>query len=238
MAAGAIAARAARLPMRKPRLRCRANSHRSIDMHSHWSPDYSKAFAAKVGKPPDGRTTRSTSIGKSAGRGWILFWRPVHLLTMSAACRGGSLAAGRRGARADHQQRRRQAQLGSGLFWRGGTAGQRPQLALKELRIAGQPRSIRAIELDEGEDYLFGRRSSRSSRIQASTADVTSARRRRSRREGQARRSGAEQSVGFPRAFHHRGEVHRQRRAGSASNLQVVLHAGGSFVIAGRIGTR
>src|SRR6266545_176013 len=57
---------------------------RSVDMHSHWSPDaYNKAFAAKVGKPPD-EVNNPLYIDRVKRTQWMdQNGIQVHLLTMS-----------------------------------------------------------------------------------------------------------------------------------------------------------
>ncbi len=57
---------------------------RSVDMHSHWSPDaYNKAFAAKVGKPPD-EVNNPLYVDRQKRTQWMdQNGIQVHLLTLS-----------------------------------------------------------------------------------------------------------------------------------------------------------
>ena len=57
---------------------------RSVDMHSHWSPEaYNTAFAAKVGKPPD-EVNNALYVDRQQRTQWMdQNGIQVHLLTMS-----------------------------------------------------------------------------------------------------------------------------------------------------------
>jgi aminocarboxymuconate-semialdehyde decarboxylase len=110
---------------------------RSVDMHSHWSPEaYNKAFAAKVGKPPD-EVNNPLYVDRVKRTQWMdQNGIQVHLLTLSGRMPWWQVSA--QGA----------AEL----------PVKDPELALKELnRVAGKP-GIRAVHVPnsmEGQDYLF-----------------------------------------------------------------------------------
>jgi len=135
---------------------------RSVDMHSHWSPDaYNKAFAAKVGKPPD-EVNNPLYVDRQKRTQWMdQNGIQVHLLTMSGRMPWQQVSA---------QDGAELAQIinDEAIAWHNADparyfgAAELPvrdaQLALKELnRVAGKP-GIRAVHVPnsiEGVDYLF-----------------------------------------------------------------------------------
>ena len=139
-----------------------ASRVRSVDMHSHWSPEvYNKAFAAKTGKPPD-EANNALYWDRQKRTAWMdQNGIQVHLLTMSGRMPWWQVSA------ADGAEL---AQIinDEAVAWHNadptrffGAAElpvKDPQLALKELnRVAGKP-GIRAVHVPnsvEGQDYLF-----------------------------------------------------------------------------------
>lgn len=135
---------------------------RSVDMHSHWSPDaYNKAFAAKVGKPPD-EVNNPLYVDREKRTQWMdQNGIQVHLLTMSGRMPWWQVSAedGSELARIINDEATAWHNADPGRFF---GAAELPvkdaQLALKELnRVAGKP-GIRAVHVPnsvEGQDYLF-----------------------------------------------------------------------------------
>ena len=139
-----------------------ASRVRSVDMHSHWSPDaYNKAFAAKVGKPPD-EVNNPLYVDRVKRTQWMdQNGIQVHLLTMSGRMPWWQVSA---------QDGAELAQIinDEAIAWHAADPNRffgaaelpvkDPQMALKELnRVAGKP-GIRAVHVPnsmEGQDYLF-----------------------------------------------------------------------------------
>jgi aminocarboxymuconate-semialdehyde decarboxylase len=135
---------------------------RSVDMHSHWSPDaYNKAFAAKVGKPPD-EVNNPLYVDREKRSQWMdQNGIQVHLLTMSGRMPWQQVSPqdGAELARIINDE---------AIAWHNAEptryfgAAELPvrdaKMALNELnRVAGQP-GIRAVHVPnsiEGVDYLF-----------------------------------------------------------------------------------
>ena len=135
---------------------------RSVDMHSHWSPEvYNKAFAAKTGKPPD-EVNNALYFDLAKRATWMdEHGIQVHLLTMSGRMPWQQVSA-QDGA--ELAQIINDAAVAAHNAYPDRYIGaielpvRDPQLALKELnRMAGKP-GIRAVHIPnsmEGQDYLF-----------------------------------------------------------------------------------
>ena len=135
---------------------------RSVDMHSHWSPEaYNKAFAAKIGKPPD-EVNNPLYVDRQKRTAWMdQNGIQVHLLTLSGRMPWWQVSP---------QDGAELAQIinDEAIAWHNADPNRffgaaelpvkDPQLALKELnRVAGKP-GIRAVHVPnsiEGQDYLF-----------------------------------------------------------------------------------
>jgi aminocarboxymuconate-semialdehyde decarboxylase len=135
---------------------------RSVDMHSHWSPDaYNKAFAAKVGKPPD-EVNNPLYVDREKRTQWMMQnGIEVHLLTMSGRMPWWQVSAqdGAELARIINDEAIAWHQADPNRFFGAAELPVKdPQLALKELnRVAGNA-GIRAAHVPnslEGVDYLF-----------------------------------------------------------------------------------
>ena len=139
-----------------------ASRVRSVDMHSHWSPDaYNKAFAAKVGKPPD-EVNNPLYVDRVKRTQWMdQNGIQVHLLTMSGRMPWWQVSAadGAELARIINDEAIAWHTADPNRFFGAAELPVKdPQLALKELnRVAGNP-GIRAVHVPnsiEGQDYLF-----------------------------------------------------------------------------------
>jgi aminocarboxymuconate-semialdehyde decarboxylase len=135
---------------------------RSVDMHSHWSPEiYNKAFAAKVGKPPD-EVNNALYWDRDKRTQWMdQNGIQVHLLTMSGRMPWWQVSAedGAELAQIINDEAVRWHNADPNRFYGAAELPVKdPQLALKELnRVAGKP-GIRAVHVPnsiEGVDYLF-----------------------------------------------------------------------------------
>ena len=139
-----------------------ASRIRSVDMHSHWSPEaYNKAFAAKVGKPPD-EVNNPLYFDREKRTQWMnTNGIQVHLLTMSGRMPWWQVSPqdGAELAQVINDEAIAWHNADPNRFFGAAELPVRdPQLALKELnRVAGRP-GIRAVHVPnsiEGQDYLF-----------------------------------------------------------------------------------
>lgn len=135
---------------------------RAVDMHSHWSPEaYNKAFAAKVGKPPD-EVNNALYFDRQKRAQWMdEHGIQVHLLTMSGRMPwqqvspqdGAELAQIINDTAIEWHNADPNRYIGAAELPVGD-----PQLAMRELnRVAGKP-GIRAVHVPNsmaGQDYLF-----------------------------------------------------------------------------------
>jgi aminocarboxymuconate-semialdehyde decarboxylase len=135
---------------------------RSVDMHSHWSPDvYNKAFAAKVGKPPD-EVNNPLYVDREKRTQWMNSnGIQVHLLTLSGRMPWWQVSPqdGAELAQIINDEAIAWHNADPARFFGAAELPVRdPQMALKELnRVAGKP-GIRAVHVPnsiEGQDYLF-----------------------------------------------------------------------------------
>jgi aminocarboxymuconate-semialdehyde decarboxylase len=135
---------------------------RSVDMHSHWSPDvYNKAFAAKIGKPPD-EVNNPLYVDREKRTQWMNSnGIQVHLLTLSGRMPWWQVspADGAELAQIINDEAIVWHNADPTRFFGAAELPVRdPQMALKELnRVAGKP-GIRAVHVPnslEGQDYLF-----------------------------------------------------------------------------------
>ena len=135
---------------------------RSVDMHSHWSPEaYNKAFAAKVGKPPD-EVNNPLYFDRQKRSQWMdQNGIQVHLLTMSGRMPWQQVSAqdGAELAQVINDEAVAWHNADPNRYFAAAELPVRdPQQALKELnRVAGKP-GIRAVHVPnsiEGVDYLF-----------------------------------------------------------------------------------
>ena len=139
-----------------------ASRVRSVDMHSHWSPEvYNKAFAAKIGKPPDEQNNALYWDREKRTQWMDQNGIQVHLLTMSGRMPWWQVspADGAELAQIINDEAVKWHNADPNRFYGAAELPVKdPQLALKELnRIAGQP-GIRAVHVPnslEGVDYLF-----------------------------------------------------------------------------------
>ena len=208
-----------------------ASRVRSVDMHSHWSPDArNKAFAAKVGKPPD-EVNNPLYVDRVKRTQWMdQNGIQVHLLTMSGRMPWWQVSAadGAELARIINDEAIAWHTADPNRFFGAAELPVKdPQLALKELnRVAGNP-GIRAVHVPnsiEGQDYLFEPAFEPVfARIEELGYPLTfhPARRRAEHvwRQRQARwQVGPEQSRRLSRrTLDDGGQVHRQRHAGQVS---------------------
>ncbi len=139
-----------------------ASRIRSVDMHSHWSPEaYNKAFAAKVGKPPD-EVNNPLYFDREKRTQWMnTNGIQVHLLTMSGRMPWWQVSPqdGAELAQVINDEAIAWHNADPNRFFGAAELPVRdPQLALRELnRVAGKP-GIRAVHVPnsiEGQDYLF-----------------------------------------------------------------------------------
>jgi len=155
MGAGRVRTQAAQVPRT-------AGAVRSVDMHSHWSPDaYNKAFAVKVGKPPD-EVNNALYVDREKRTQWMQQnGIQVHLLTMSGRMPWWQVSPqdGAELARIINDEAIAWHTADPTRFFGAAELPVRdPQMALRELdRVAGKP-GIRAVHVPnslEGLDYLF-----------------------------------------------------------------------------------